>query len=100
MKRHHLKNGKQIAFTQAEEEEADARDAAHAAAAPSRARQRDNAVLQKQIINKERRADRSLRELMRERHFPGDLTSEQIDFAKNRMRQLDQEIEALRAQII
>ena len=58
----------------------------------------NNAILG-QIEKKERDAIRSLRELMREQHFPGDLTPQAKAFAQNKVRSIDQEIEVLRGQL-
>lgn len=91
--------GKRIPFTTSEQAAWEANNQTHIDDAPARDRLNANAALQKQIVRKERQSDRSVRELMRERHFPGDMTAGQITVAKNKVRQLDQEIEILRGQI-
>ena len=72
--RHHIINGEVVPFTPEEEMAQDAVEAAYEAGQPARDRDTANALILLQITEKETEALRSQRELMREQHFPGDLS--------------------------
>ena len=62
-------------------------------------KEQHNAPLLAQIAEKEAEGMRAMRELSRERDFPGDLSPSEKAFARNKVRQTDMDVAALRAQM-
>ena len=98
MLRNKMVDGVTVPFTPEEEAARDAEEATELANKPERAKNAANDRIRAQIVAKERLADRPVRELRRMQEW-ADVPLADVTAAKNRLKVLDDEIRALRAQL-